>query len=317
MESKANHLLVGVFVLGVIGLLLGFLYWMQNASIGTQGKSYHVVFDGSVQGLTEAAPVLFNGIRFGSVKTITILPEDTRKVRALVTVRGDTPVRVNSRARISQQGLAGWTALEITPGTPDAALLEPVPGEPLPVLLADATASSGSMFAGVPDAVGNANALLARLNNLVANNEDSVRATLTNIEGFTAMMNERKDDIAAIIQDARGLSARFGELSKKLEAAVDNLAGAAGDNPNSAVAQVQQAATSFRQLAEKLDRSLGDQSEGLTKQAQRGLREFELFMRDGRRLAESLDRVVQKVERNPAGFLLGGQQTPQYSGTGQ
>lgn len=316
MESKANHLLIGVFVLGVIGLLLGFLYWMQNAAIGTQGKSYHVVFDGSVQGLTEAAPVLFNGIRFGSVKEIAILPEDTRKVRALISVRGDTPVRINSRARISQQGLAGWTALEITPGTPDAALLEPVPGEPPPVLLAD-VASSGSMFAGVPDAVGNANALLARLNNLVANNEDLVRATLTNIEGFTAMMNERKDDIAAIIQDARGLSARFGELSKKLEAAVDNIAGAAGDNPNSAVAQVQQAATSFRQLAEKLDRSLGDQSEGLTKQAQRGLREFELFMRDGRRLAESLDRVVQKVERNPAGFLLGGQQTPQYSGTGQ
>jgi phospholipid/cholesterol/gamma-HCH transport system substrate-binding protein len=316
METKANHLLIGVFVLGVIGLLLGFLYWMQNAAVGTQGKSYHVIFDGSVQGLTEAAPVLFNGIRFGTVQGIAILPEDTRKVRVLITLRQDTPVRVNSRARIAQQGLAGWTALEVTPGTPDAALLDPVPGEPLPVLQADA-AMSGSMFAGVPDALGNANALLVRLNNLVANNEDTIRSTLTNIEGFSAMMNERKDDISAIIQDARTLSSRFGDLSQKLESAIDNLAGAAGDNPESVVAQVQQAATSFRQLAEKLDRALGDQADSLSKQAQRGLREFELFMRDGRRLADSLDRVVQKVERNPAQFLLGGQQTPQYGGTGQ
>ncbi len=313
METKANHLLIGVFVLGVIGLLLAFLYWMQNAAVGGRGKNYHVIFDGSVQGLTEAAPVLFNGIRFGAVQSIEIVPEDTRKVRALIAVREDTPVRANSRARISQQGLAGWTALEITPGTPDAPPLQAKEGERYPVLYADATAS-GSLFAGVPDALGNANALLVRLNNLVANNEDSIRTTITNIEAFTGMINERKDDIAAIIQDARGLSSRFSTLSDKLEKAVDTLAGAAGDNPDSVVSQVQQAATSFRQLAEKLDKSLGDQATGLTSQAQRGLREFELFMRDGRRLAESLDRVVQKIERNPANFLLGGQQTPQYGG---
>lgn len=61
-----------------------------------------------------------------------------------------------------------------------------------------------------------------------------------------------------------------------------------------------------------MDKSLGDQAQGLTQQAQRGLREFELFMKDARRLAESLDRVVQKVESNPSGFLMGGSQVPVY-----
>jgi phospholipid/cholesterol/gamma-HCH transport system substrate-binding protein len=94
--------------------------------------------------------------------------------------------------------------------------------------------------------------------------------------------------------------------------AVDRLAGAASDHPESVVSQVQQAATSFRQLSEKLDKSLGDKSGELTQQMERSLREFELFMKEGRRLADSLDRVVEKVERNPAGFLLGGQQSPKY-----
>jgi phospholipid/cholesterol/gamma-HCH transport system substrate-binding protein len=311
METRANHLIIGAFVLGVIGLILGFIYWTKNDASGPSGKNYYVLFDGSVQGLTEAAPVLFNGIRFGAVRSIELVPEDTRKVRALISVRNETPVRVNSRARIAQQGLAGFVALEITPGTPDAAMLQAKQGETFPVILAD-PAGSGSMFSGVADAAGNANALLLRLNDLVANNQDSLRHTITNIEAFTTMMNERKEDLGAVIKDARELSSHFAEISKKIETAVDGFAGSTPGDPNSIVAQVQQAAVSFRQLADKLDHSLGDKADGLTQQAERSMREFELFMKDGRRLADSLDRVVEKVEHNPTGFLLGGQQSPKY-----
>jgi phospholipid/cholesterol/gamma-HCH transport system substrate-binding protein len=310
METRANHLVIGAFVLGIIGLILGFIYWMKNDASGPAGKNYHVIFNGSVQGLTQASPVLFNGIRFGAVRSIELVPEDTRKVRALITVRSDTPVRTNSTARISQQGLAGFIALEITPGTPDAPMLQAKEGETLPVIYADPGGSG--MLAGVADAAGNANALLVRLNNLVANNEDSVRHTLTNLEAFSSMMNERKDDLGAAVQDARTLMTRLVDMSNKIDAAVDRIAGTTADSPDSAVSQLQQAAASFRQLAEKLDHTLGDRADGLTQQAQRGLREFELFMKDGRRLADSLDRVVQKVERNPSGFLLGGQTSPKY-----
>ncbi len=148
METRANHLVVGTFVLGIICLIFGFIYWMKNDASGPAGKNYHVIFDGSVQGLTEASPVLFNGIRFGAVRSIALVPEDPRKVRAVISVRSDTPVRTNSTARISQQGLAGFIALEITPGTPDAKLLEAKQGETFPVIYADPGGGSG-MLAGV------------------------------------------------------------------------------------------------------------------------------------------------------------------------
>jgi phospholipid/cholesterol/gamma-HCH transport system substrate-binding protein len=310
METRANYLIIGVFVLGLISLLLAFVYWMKNDASGPEGKNYYVIFDGSVQGLTEASPVLFNGIRYGAVRSLELLPEDTRKVRVLVTVRSETPVRTNSRARISQQGLAGFIAMEITPGTPDAPLLQAKVNEKYPVIYADP--GTGGLLSGVSDAAGQANALLIRLNDLVANNQDSLRRTITNVEAFTNVMAERKDDAGALIQDLRKLTERLNGIAIKVDSAVDRVAGTASDNPDSVVSQVQQAATSFRQLAEKLDKSLGDKSVELTAQAERSLREFELFMKDGRRLAESLDRVVQKVERNPTGFLLGGQQSPKY-----
>lgn len=307
METRANYLIIGVFVLGVIASILGFIYWMRSDAAGPRGKNYTVLFDGSVSGLAEAAPVMFNGIKFGAVRSVSILPEDSRKVIVYITVRHDTPVRTNSRARINQQGLAGYVGVEITPGTPDAPLLEARPGESAPTIMGEAAGGTG--LSGVGEAVSSANALLARLNNLVANNEDSLRQTLTNIEAFTATVAGRKDELTAIIDDARSLTKRLNEMSAKLNGAVDKIA---SDDPNSAVAQVQQAATSFRKLADKLDRSLGDKSIQLTEQAQRSLREFELFMKDGRHLADSLDRVVQKVERNPAAFLMGNQQSPKY-----
>src|SRR6516165_1872458 len=192
METRANYLIIGVFVLGLLGLLLGFVYWIKNDASGPEGKNYYVIFDGSVQGLTEASPVLFNGIRFGAVRTLELIPEDTRKVRALISVRSETPVRTNSRARISQQGLAGFIAMEITPGTPDAPLLQAKANEKYPVIYAD-PGGAGGLFAGVSDAAGQANALLARLNDLVANNQDSLRHTITNIEAFSTALAERKD----------------------------------------------------------------------------------------------------------------------------
>lgn len=307
METKANHLVIGGFVLLMVSAVFAFVYWIQNYMGGGSDKQYHVVFNGSVQGLGKAGSVLFNGLRVGSVKQLAIVPEDTRQVRAVIAIADGTPVRENSRARISQQGLAGWVGLEITPGTPDAPLLQAKAGEEFPVINAELGGAT-SIMSGVPEALGNANALFVRLNELVANNQELVTRTAKNVESFTAMLDGNKDDIAAVIKDARSLSGRFNTLADKLEGAVDQVTG--GDN--SVIAQAQQAATSFRKLADKLEKSLGDQADGLTRQAQRGMREFELFMKDGRRLAESLDRVLTKVESNPSSLLFGGSQVPEY-----
>lgn len=311
MEPKANHLVIGSFVLLAMGAVFAFVYWIQNYVNGGNAQRYDVVFSGSVQGLAEASAVLFNGVRVGTVKTLGIMPEDTRKVRVGIAVSADTPIRENSRAQVLQQGLAGWVALALTPGTPDSAPLKAKPGEALPIIYADDT-GSGSLMNGVPEAIGNANAMFVRLNELIASNEKLIASTAKNVESFTAMLSDNKDDVAAVIHNARELSSRFDGLATKLEGAVDQLNTSFGSGKDSAVTQAQQAAQSFRRLAEKLEKSLGDQADGLTTQAKRSMKEFELFMADGRRLAENLDRVLQKVETNPSSLIFGGSQVPGY-----
>jgi phospholipid/cholesterol/gamma-HCH transport system substrate-binding protein len=312
METKANHLVIGGFVLLVLGAAFGFVYWIETFMNGGSSRRYDVIFSGSVQGLGEASAVFFNGLRVGSVKKLRIVPEDTRKVRAVIAIARDTPVRENSVAYIAPQGLAGMVALEISPGSPDTPLLTAKPGEQLPVIRAGTGGGAVNGAGGVPDVLANANVLFARLNELVAANGDLVHRTAQNVEAFTAMLNANKEDVAALIRDARGLSTRFGELADKLDTTVGQLSTAVSGDGDSIVAQAQLAAQSFHKLAEKLDRSVGDEASALTRQAQRSMKEFELFMKDGRRLAENLDRVLQKVENNPSSLIFGGSQVPEY-----
>jgi phospholipid/cholesterol/gamma-HCH transport system substrate-binding protein len=202
-------------------------------------------------------------------------------------------------------------ALEITPGTPDAAFLKAKPGEELPTIFA-AHSSSESPFAAAADAVSSAQGMFARIDALIAANEQSIRNSARHVEAVSAMLDENKDGIAGIIKNVHAASVKINDLAVKLDKAVDKTTLALVDDPKSVVAQAQQAVQSFRQLAEKLDKTVGDPAGDLSKSALRSLREFELFMKDARRLAENLDRVVQKLDQNPSGYLLGGSQTPQY-----
>jgi len=311
METKANHLVIGAFVLGILAAGFGFVYWMQGFGSGGE-RRYYIVFEGGVSGISSASNVLFNGIRVGKVQGLQLDPEDARLVRVLISISGNTPVRTNSRARIESQGLTGGSAIQVSPGTPDTPMLVAKTEDEIPVIKAD-RASSQSLFDAAPEVMGNANALLVRMNDVLADNQDSIRNTITNVESFTTMLDSRKDDIDAVIRDAKALSEQIKRVADKIEKSVDNFSKYMTDDGQSFLAQAQEAAASFKQLAEKLDKSIGDSADGMTRFAKDGLQEFELFMRDGRRAARSLDRVLEQIERNPQSFLFGGKTVPEYT----
>ena len=168
METKANYLMIGGFVLGVLALAFVFVFWMTNLAGG--GKRYFIVFDGSVAGLTTGSSVGFNGIKVGEVQSMQLDPADGRKVQVLISVHGDTPVRENSHASMQSLGLTGGTGIQITAGTPDSPFLVATAENPIPVIAADRGGGQG-LFDAAPAVMNNANALLLKLNDLVAENQ--------------------------------------------------------------------------------------------------------------------------------------------------
>jgi phospholipid/cholesterol/gamma-HCH transport system substrate-binding protein len=278
METKANYLMIGGFVLGVLALAFIFVFWMSN--FGGGGQRYMIVFESSVAGLTSGSSVGFNGIRVGEVQSFALDPQDARKVQVLVTVRDDTPVRENSHASIQSMGLTGGSGIQITPGTPDSPLLVATAENPIPAIRADPGSGQGMLEAG-STALNNANVFISKLNALLDQNEKAIGTTMSNVEQFTTMLNAKKEDIGQTITD------------------------------------VQQGAQAFKSLSTKLEVSLGDNVDGLTRQARESLQEFGNFMREGRRAAVTLNRILEKLEADPRGFLLGGTQVPEYTPKGR
>jgi phospholipid/cholesterol/gamma-HCH transport system substrate-binding protein len=216
----------------------------------------------------------------GEVQSFALEPEDARKVQVLVTVRDDTPVRENSHASIQSMGLTGGSGIQITPGSPDAPLLVATAENPIPVIQADPGSGQGVFEAGSA-ALNNANVFISKLNALLDQNEKAITTTMSNVEQFTTMLNTKRDDIGQAITD------------------------------------VKQGAESFKSLSSKLEVSLGDNMDGLTRQARESLQEFGNFMREGRRAAGTLNRILEKLEADPRGFLLGGNQVPEYTPRGR
>lgn len=311
METKANHFLIGIFVLALSAAVFGFIFWIKNIGAGQNSASYYIIFQGSVGGLGQASDVLFNGIKIGKVRHIEIDPGDSRKVRVLVNVKKETPIRINSRARVEQQGLTGFAAVQISPGTPDAQLLARTNAKPYPVIKADRALSTQSLLDSAPEVLGNANALFVRLNDLIANNEDSIRRTITNIEAFSKTLEANKGDINAIIKDTKALSAQFRTIATKLDAAVSQVSGFLSGDSKSFVEQAKKAITTFQNLATKLDNSLGDGTDGMVRMAKESLQEFQQFMRDGRRAVRNFDKIMEQIDRNPQAFIFG-EKVPEY-----
>ena len=168
METKANYLMIGGFVLGVLVLGFIFVFWMSNFAGG--GKRYYVMFERSVAGLTTGSSVGFNGIRVGEVQSFALDPQDARKVQVLISVRDDTPVRENSRASIQSMGLTGGSGVQITPGTPESPFLVATSENPVPVIQAELGSGQGVFEAGSA-ALNNANVFIWKLNALLDQNE--------------------------------------------------------------------------------------------------------------------------------------------------
>jgi phospholipid/cholesterol/gamma-HCH transport system substrate-binding protein len=255
METKANYLMIGGFVLGVLAFAFAFVFWISNFTEG--GRRYRIVFERSVAGLTSGSNVSFNGIKVGEVQTFALDPKDGRKVEVVISVDDKTPVREDSRAMIQSRGLTGGTGIQITPGTPKSPLLVPTDKDPVPTIQAT-RGTGGGLFDAAPAALNSATAFIQRLDDLVAANEDAINSTITNVDQFTTMLKDQNKKVSQTIQDLQEASKHFNELASKLDTNVDGLTQQAKQglqNFNATMEEAQRAAVTLNRILEKFEES--------------------------------------------------------------
>ena len=82
METRAHHVLIGLFTLLVVGAALMFALWLGKSDADRQFEVYDIVFQEAVSGLSKGGTVEFNGIKIGDVVSLRLDPEDAHRVIA-------------------------------------------------------------------------------------------------------------------------------------------------------------------------------------------------------------------------------------------
>ena len=62
----------------------------------------------------------YNGISVGTIETLRLAPDDPRRVLATLRLQASTPVKTDTRAKISTPSLTAPPIIQLTGGSPGA-----------------------------------------------------------------------------------------------------------------------------------------------------------------------------------------------------
>lgn len=200
MARSNEEIKVGAVVIVTVVLFLIALVFVGGVNLLRKKKVIYTTYFKFAGGLEPGSFVRFGGLKVGTVQSAEIDPQDSTRIRIHLLVAAKTPVRTNSRARISTLGFLGENYVELSPGTRDAALLRPggeIPANEI-VQLADVfnnvnnvTVNASKLVNDLDDRflvlTDNTNRLINNVNEVVgAENRQHLTAFLANADGMLA-----------------------------------------------------------------------------------------------------------------------------------
>lgn len=295
MEPRAHHVLIGLFTVVVFAAALGFALWLNQSSSDEEMHDYVVIFNEAVTGLTPGSVVQYSGIKVGDVQSLSLDKNDPRKVRAAIRVSASTPIRRDTRARLSITSITGAALIQLHGGTPHSPKLKGEDGQPAEIV-ADPSPLSRLMSNG-EDLVLTVTRLLNRANDLFSDtNIEHINHTLANIEQTTASIASQREELRTALQQMSSASREAAELMRNANSLLSQQGRGAMDNAQRTLASLERSSTLIEHL-------LNDNSAAINGGMQ-GLGELAPAISELRETLDNLNSFSRRLEEDPAGYLL-------------
>lgn len=304
METRAHHILIGLFTLLAATAMLAVTLWLGKAGSDQLLYRYDILFQEPVSGLSKGSKVEFNGIRIGEVTELRLDPQDPQRVYARVSVDQSAPIRTDTRARLVLAGVTGTSFIRLSSGShADSRELRPQ-GSAVPVIQATPSQISKLLNQG-EDAVLNVNELLLQVRAIVsAENAESIRRTLQHVEQASATVAEQRQDLAQAVHSLAQASEHANaalEQASRLLASSQRLIDEQG---HQTLQGAQRSLAALEQTMRSVDQLVVD-NRGSIDGSLRGLSEIGPALGELRATLNSLRAISRQLEDRPADFLLG------------
>ena len=298
METKANYVLIGAFTIAACMFLLLFGLWAAKYSSDRSWQEYLVVFNEPVTGLSEGSGVQYNGIAIGTVEELSLAPQDPRRVIARVKLQAEAPVKIDTRAKIAMSGLTGSTFIQLTGGTPEAPRLTARDDRELPVIQTEASA--------LQNIADTANRLVARLDQVLSEeNVQRIADTLENVENMTGAIADQREDLSALIVNARTVSDQLKVTMDTTNSAIAGVDRELVQKLPGLIASLEGTLAKMDSAAGGADRILSENRTAINSFANDGLGQLGPTLGELRGLIRDLRRISDRLDANPTRYLLG------------
>jgi phospholipid/cholesterol/gamma-HCH transport system substrate-binding protein len=206
METKANYVMVGIFVIVFVAGLIGAVLWLAGAQYREEYAYYKTFFTGPVTGLGTGTAVRYNGIEVGHISKLTFDSEDPKKVIATLQLDPNLPIHADSVATIASQGLTGESYVEIDGGSKTAPVLRPTPfGEPPTIRSKPSTLQE--LEESAPQVLAKISGLADKLNDIFnEKNRAAFADTLANLQTTTGALAQHSAEIDKTLDDLAAAS---------------------------------------------------------------------------------------------------------------
>jgi phospholipid/cholesterol/gamma-HCH transport system substrate-binding protein len=306
MEPKISYTLVGIFVILFGAALLSVVLWLGKDDNRVYNL-YYVYMRESVSGLSVNAPAKYRGVDVGQVKEILLDPENPQRVQLTLKIARGTPIKEDTVATLSMQGLTGLAFVDLTGGSRDSPLLKAKEGETYPVII-----SRPSLLMRMDQAVSmlltNLNVIATDLHDLVdEENRTSFKDLLVNLANLSEALAGQGTQLDRLLASAGRAIDNTAQVSKQLPMLITQMAGS--------IKALQDMAQEITQTSRTANTVLASNQQPIEQFTHQTLSQVSLLVSELRQLAISLQRLAQQVEQEPDSLLFG--RRPSLPGPGE
>jgi phospholipid/cholesterol/gamma-HCH transport system substrate-binding protein len=243
-------------------------------------------------------PVQYNGIAVGSITKLSLAPNDPRQVIAQIRLEARTPVKTDTRAKLAITSLTGPSIIQLSGGTPQAPALTSVDTREAPIIQ-----TAPSALQNITDT---ANRIVERLDQVLSDqNVARIATTLQNLETISGDMANREEGLQSLIASAR-------DAANNLDRTLDTTNGTIQRLDQNLVKQLPPILEKLESTLARLDSAagnadaiLGENRAAINSFASDGLGQLGPTLSELRSLIRDLRQVSDRLEGNPARYLLG------------
>ncbi|ANY19929.1 paraquat-inducible protein B [Tsuneonella dongtanensis] len=318
METRANHVWVGVVTLILLGALALFFVWLAGLNKGEQNE-YDIFFKQSVAGLAKGSEVSFAGVPSGQVSEIQLWEKDPEFVRVRVKVDEATPILVGTTATI--QGSFTGVSTILLDGARRGAPPLTCEGEGVgktacpegrPVIPTK-PGGLGELLANAPLLLERLATLTERLTQTLSDeNQASIRGILANTNRMTGDLAQATPQVERTLAELQVTLREASEALNQFETVLGSTDKLLNQEGQSLAAQMRDTLKSADSAAKSLSATLNDARPAARQLSESTLPAAEATLRDLRETSRALRAVTEKIETQGAGGLIGGQKLPDY-----